>query len=106
MGTAADGAQVDRLQDGLLAAVQQRETLRPASGDVGQHEAVKVAAFRAGATVRNEVGLQEARPGVVPVGERADGHVPFEQGPGLVVEMPWGWPGAGAPVAADPRSQD
>ena len=74
---------VEGLKHGFLTAMQQRQALGPARGDIGQDQAVEIAAFRTGAAVRDEVGLQTARLGVVPVGEGAHRHVVFEQRAGL-----------------------
>lgn len=70
----------DRLQHGILAAIQQRGELRPAGGYVGHHQRVHELPVDMIATVGNQVRFQKPRLVFVPLGEGAHGDVVLEQG--------------------------
>jgi hypothetical protein len=66
-------------QDRFSPTVEQGQTLRPLGGDIGQRDRVEVAALRVPSTMGNQINLQEAWFGLVPLGERADRNLLFEQ---------------------------
>ena len=62
---------------------QQRYGLRPAAGDIGQHQRPDEAAGHRRATVRDQVGLDEARRRILPIAERAHRNpAPYALAPG------------------------
>ena len=65
----------------VLAAVEQRQALRPRRGDVGQGERVQERSVGRSATVSDEVTLEEAGLDVSPLGERAHRDLVLEQSP-------------------------
>ena len=55
----------------LASRTEQRYAFRPAAGDIGQHQRPDEAASHRRSTVRDEVGLDEARRRILPIAERA-----------------------------------
>src|SRR5215831_13466034 len=80
-----------------MALPPQRLELDPAGGDIDGAERVQEEAGRALAAVRDEIDLEKARRGVIPLGESAERDLGFEPGPG---------PGeAGAPAGLGPAGR-
>ncbi len=67
-----DPSPVDRVDDEGAVARQHRDALRPASGNVGQHQCLNEGARELRSTMRDEVDFQVTRCGIVPVTEGAD----------------------------------
>jgi len=74
---------LERVYDSVLAAVQQRQALRPRRGDVGQGERAQEGPVGRSATVGDEVTLKEAWLDVSPLGERAYRDLVLQQPPWL-----------------------
>ena len=65
---------------------KQRYAFRPATGDIGQHQRPDEAAGHRRSTVRDQVGLDEARSRVLPIAERAHRNpAPYAVAPGTTV---------------------
>lgn len=58
-----------RLNDPVLALVEQRQALRPAGGHIGEHQGIEEGALGVSAAVGHQIDLKEAGLGVIPVGE-------------------------------------
>lgn len=69
----------ERLNDDMLTALGQGEAFGPASGDVGEDKRIEKAAFRTGAAMSDEISLDKARSGIVPIGEGTNRNLMFEQ---------------------------
>jgi len=63
---------IDSLYDEGAVALKERQTLRPATGDISHCERVDEAAGCDVAAVRDQIHLHEAPNRLVPVGERAN----------------------------------
>src|SRR5262245_11397576 len=69
--------------DALLAFAPDRFELDPGRGDIDGTEGGEIEALGARGTVGNEIDLEEARPGIVRLGEGANGDLWLEPGAGL-----------------------
>ncbi len=67
------------LDDGVLAAMHEREVCRPARGDVGEHEGIEEGPFGALPTAGDAIGFHEPGPALRPCGEGTDRHVALDQ---------------------------
>jgi hypothetical protein len=63
----------------LSFPVEQGQTFRPPSSNIGQREGRETTAFLISPTVGDQIDLQEARLGLVPLGECANGNLLLEQ---------------------------
>src|SRR5450755_218631 len=70
-------------QNRLRPTVEQGETFRPPGGDIGQRDGVEAATLQSSPTVDNQIHLQEAWCGLIPLGEGADRDLLFQQGASL-----------------------
>ena len=62
---------IQRVDHQTCFAHQERHTVRPAAGDIGQHQRPREAAGHGPATVRDQVGFDEPRRGILPIAEGA-----------------------------------
>jgi len=69
----------ERLDDRVLAAMQQRQALGPAGGDIGEHERLQEGTLCPRAAVRDEISLEETGTDVIPTGEGAHRHLLFDE---------------------------
>ena len=64
-------------QNRLSSTVEQRQTFRPPGGDISQRDGVEATALQTPTTMGDQIDLQEARFGIVPLGEGADRNLPL-----------------------------
>jgi hypothetical protein len=65
----------------MLAPMQERQALRPAGGDVGEHQRIQECPLGALPAVGDEIGLDEARLRLIPAREGADRDLALEERP-------------------------
>lgn len=70
---------IQRGKDGVVAAVEQRQTLRPAVGEIGKHQTLQNGVLGAPAAVRHQIHLQAAGLRIVPILKRTHRNLPLHQ---------------------------
>ncbi len=70
---------LDGSQHRFLTTKQERETFRPPSGYIGEHQRVQIAPLDVGATMSNQICFQKAGSGLIPLLEGADGNLLLQQ---------------------------
>src|SRR6266516_5329346 len=70
-------------KNGLRAFRENGKTFRPSRRDIGQGQRVQIASLRVLPTMGHQIRFQETGPGILPLLERADGDLLFEQRSGL-----------------------
>ena len=71
---------LESCQHRLSPTVEQGKTFRPSGGDIGQRDGVQATTLKSPSTVGHQVHLQKAQFGLVPLGERPNRDLLFEQG--------------------------